>query len=191
LVSDNRYIYDPAEKRVAFRSMLVSQSNTPEAPSSAIGVEMNSQSPLPKLRAEIRLPKLEGSVDVFNYTALDVKLVIEITPKKSPQAPRPPAVQAPTPVPVAAPASGFDWAWLIGAGLVGTAVVIVVATIIEDVITEGAGVADDPASFKAAATVAAEGLAMMGGTAVVLPRAPLPASVEVKTRVELPSSARK
>ncbi len=89
LIDDYRFIYDPAKKQVTFRSMLVSQSTVPNTLSTAIGVEINSSTMTPKLRAEIRLPKLEGSLPPFTYVAMDVKVVIEITPKFQP--PGPPA----------------------------------------------------------------------------------------------------
>ncbi|HEX5656660.1 MAG TPA: LysM domain-containing protein, partial [Polyangiales bacterium] len=73
LVQDTRFIYDPTNKRVVARSMLVSQSRTPNFTAFAIGSEISSNSPLPKLRAEIRLPKLEGFYETFHYTAIDVK----------------------------------------------------------------------------------------------------------------------
>lgn len=161
LVSDNRFIFDPAQKRVTFRSMLVSQSNTPNMPATAIGVEMWSDSPLPKLRGEIRLPKIEGSYNAFRYIALDVKIVLEITPKP-PQLPPPSMQPERQRVPVTQPQEqGAAWRKVIGTGLVITAGVIVVATIVEDFYTLGAGTADDPASFSAAGLALARGLAMI------------------------------
>jgi hypothetical protein len=87
LVNDNRFIFDPKEKRLTYRSMLVTQSTTPNAAATAIGVEMSSNSPIPKLRAEIRIPKLEGAMGSSVYVALDNKIVVEITPKPLPPAP--------------------------------------------------------------------------------------------------------
>jgi hypothetical protein len=184
LVSDNRYIFEPVQKRITFRSMLVSQSNTPNAPSTAIGFEVSSNSPVPKLRAEIRIPKLEGGYGPFNYIALDTKLVIEITPKpQNPRPPGPPGVPQLAPQALARPQSDVDWGWVIGGGLVTAGVVIVVGTIIEDFVTAGAGAADDPVSFSAAAAAMAKGLAMIGGASVILPRAQLPASIEMRTTI--------
>lgn len=163
LVSDNRVIFDPAEKRVTVRSMLVSQSNTPNAPSTAIGVEISSNSPVPKLRAEIRWPKLEGTIEGFLYSALDVKFVIEITPKVQPP-------RAPSPQPIRIEEPSVNWDRVIGTGLIVTAGVIVVATIVEDFLTAGAGVADDAPSFTAAGAALTRGLSMLRGVSA-LPRA--------------------
>jgi hypothetical protein len=160
LVQDTRFIYDPTNKRVTARSMLISQSRTPNMPAFAIGSEISSNSPLPKLRAEIRLPKLEGFYDFFRYTAIDVKIVLEITPKlQRPSGPgggtavtNPVALVVPGVAPKARPnPDDFDaWVFVTGAGLTMTAVGIVTATVVEDFLTGMAGVADDPASFALA-----------------------------------------
>ena len=182
LVQDNRFIFNPADRSVTVRSMLVSQSKTPNTISTAIGVEASSGGPFPKLRAEIRFPKLEGTVDHFIYAAMDVKFVIEITPKL-----QPPAGPSPQPVryapPVAVPQSQTDWGRVIGTGLVATAAAIVVATIVEDFLTAGVGVADDPASFAAASAALLRGLAMIRGAA--LPAAMAPAAVRFGGAVQL------
>jgi LysM repeat protein len=180
LIDDNRFIFDPVKRTVTVRSMLVSQIQTPYAPAigntfgTAVGVEMSSNNPIPKLRAEIRTPWFQGTIGQFLYVAMEVKYVIEITPK-----PGPPAGpgQQPAQVP------GTNWARVIGIGLVTTAIVIVVATVVEDFFTAGFGVADDPASFAVAATTMARGLAMIRGAA--LPAATVPATVTIGTTIQL------
>ena len=207
LIEDSRFIYDPAKKQVTLRSLLVSQSNVPGAVSTAIGVEMNSSTLVPKLRAEIRLPKLQGSLEPFRYVAVDVKIVIEITPKSQPPAsppgallpsPRADQIFGPKPVtgpfhaPMPAPApvhvepgSGTHWNKVIGVGLVAVAGLVVVGTLVEDFFTAGAGAADDPASFALAGASFRQGMAMMAGAAVVLPKARVPANVRQKSTVTL------
>src|SRR5258708_6443447 len=186
LIGDNRFIYDPNKGTVTFRSMLVSQAKAGEmhdsswrignAAATAVGVYMSSNSPIPKLRAEFRFRWLQGTVGSFVYTASEVKLVIEITPK-----PQPPA--GPSPQPVRVPERGTNWGRVIGIGLVVTAGVIVVATIVEDFYTLGAGTADDPASFSAPSALLARGLAMV--RAAALPTASVPAAVTIGVGVEL------
>lgn len=191
LISDNRFIYDPGQKTVTVRSMLVSQSNTPNAPATAVGIEMSSNSPTPKLRAEIRFPKLEGSISGIPYVAVDVKFVIEITPKMPPPLPSPQPVRVPhlapvpSPQPVRVQQPSTNWPKVIGTGLVVTGAVIVVGTIIEDFFTAGAGIADDPVSFAAAAAAFARGMALIRGAAAALPQAMVPASVTVGAAVQL------
>ncbi len=74
----------------------------------------------------------------------------------------------PVKVPVPVPVYEQVWEWLkdsgvkvAGVALLGTAAVVVVGTVIEDVITVGAGMADDPVSFAAAAAMARQGLVMI------------------------------
>jgi hypothetical protein len=191
LIQDSRFIYDPAKKQVTWRSMLVSQSSMPNTVSTAIGVEMNSKSLVPKLRAEIRLPKLEGTLEPFRYVALDVKIVIEITPKADPPRMDSPMQRQPVTQHVPVPQSGWNWNKVIGTGLVVVAGAIVVGTLVEDFFTAGAGVADDPASFALAGASLTRGLAMMRGAvaagagAAVLPQARVPANVQQKSSVML------
>lgn len=168
--------------------MLVSRSGA-DAFATAIRVEVNSGTPVPKLRAEIRLPKLEGHIDQFHYLAMDVKIVLEITPK--PERPRmdsPQPLRRVAPVPVAVPQPGLDWSRIIGVGLVVVAGAVVVGTLVEDFLTAGAGIADDPASFALAGAAFTRGLAMIRGgaaTAALLPVAPVPARVRQVSRITL------
>lgn len=185
LVNDTRLIYDDMGKKLTYRSMLVSQSKTPGTPATAIGVEMNSQSPIPKLRFEIRLPKLEGNVEDFVYVAQGVTIVVEMTP--TPRPPSGPSAQ-PLRVPQTAPVPATNWRRVLGTGLVITAGVVVVATLVEDFFTVGAGIADDPVSFAAAGASFARGMAMIRGAAVLLPRAAIPATAVMTITVTAPGS---
>lgn len=186
LVQDNRFVYDTASKRITVRTMLVSQSNTPYAPATAIGVEMATDSPFPKLRAEIRLPKLEGSIEGWDYIAMDVKFVLLITPKAPPPPPSAQPMRVPVPVPVRVAEPQTNWAKVAGIGLLVVSGAIVIGTIAEDVFTGGAGVADDPASFSAAAAAAARGLAMLRGAALPSAMAPAMVTVGVGLSTEAP-----
>jgi LysM repeat protein len=182
LVSDNRFIFNDQTKAITVRSMLVSKSNTPNTPATAIGIQMDSQTLIPKLRAEIRFPKLEGTIGNFAYGTANLLFIIEITPIP----PRPPLsspqpVRVPVPVPVEEPAT--NWGKVIGVGLVVAAGAIVVGTLVEDFFTAGAGVADDPASFAASAALFARGMTMVRGAATALPRVMAPANVQFGMRV--------
>jgi len=138
LVSDNRFIYDASEKRLTYRSLLVSQSKTPNVPATALGVEMSSNSPIPKLRAEIRIAKLDGSFGGFLYVALDQKLVVEITPK-----PQPPTSTGGSNQPVVTTSSSRvaeasnrsnALAIAIGAGIIVAADLLVLGALVDDFI---------------------------------------------------------
>ncbi len=51
--------------------------------------------------------------------------------------------------------------------LVGAAAVVT-ATVVEDIVTFGAGVADDPASFALAATMTARGITLLRGAQITV-----------------------
>jgi hypothetical protein len=163
--------------------MLVSQSRNPNAIATAVGAEINSKSPIPKLRAEIRWPKAEGSVGIFHYVAHDIKFVVEIEPRAPPTGPQKVSSQQNVQQP-----RETSQAWAIGGtAAVAAAVIVVTATLVEDFLTCGAGLADDPATFGLASTMLLRGLTLMGVTNSLLPAAATPARVQATATVELPS----
>ena len=68
----------------------------------------------------------------------------------------------PVPIPSAKPIPKRSpgWDYLLGSALVAGAGVIIVATIVEDIITAGIGVADDAPSFAAAAAMFTSGIVL-------------------------------
>jgi LysM domain-containing protein len=176
LINDTRLIYDSRENKLTYRAMLVTKSSTPNAPAMAMGMQIDSMSPVPKLRFEFRFPKLQGSLPLFNYSAIDIKIVVELTPKREDE-PRNTA----QPARIAQPAT--NWQRVLGTGLLVTAGALVVGTLVEDFFTAGAGIADDAPSFAAAAGAVARGLQMIRG-AVLLPAAATAAAVSLSVRFE-------
>jgi len=160
LMSEHEIQYDAKAGTVKLGSMLVSKSTTPNLPSFASGIEMSASSPIPKLKFEIRYPKLKGYIQGFSYVAMGVKYVIELTPTAPPPPSRTPVTTAPTASMVAKTAGGV---------IIFAAGVVIVATIVEDFMTLGAGVADDPASFAAAGGMTALGRGLWAGR-IALPR---------------------
>lgn len=183
LVGETGLAYDDKTRSLTVSSMLVSQSTTPNAPSTAVGVVMNSQSPMPKLRFEVQYPKLEGSIGAFRYVAVDVKMVIELTPKATGSTPRAERLQ-----PVRHTEPRVDWGRVAGIGLIVLGTGIVVGTLVEDFFTAGVGIADDPASFAAAGASFARGVALLRAGSVVLPTAATAASFKLTVRM-LPAAA--
>lgn len=167
LVTDTRLIYDSKENKLTYRSMLVTQSGGSNAWATAVGVQADSSSPIPKLRFEFRVPKLQGSLTEYLYTALGVTIIVELTPKPD----QAPLARDPRPAPSLAPST--NWGRVFGTGLVIVAGAIVVGTIIEDFLTLGVGTADDLASFAAAGSLFTAGVRMMNA----LPATAIPASV--------------
>jgi hypothetical protein len=173
LVNDCRLVYDSSQNTLTYRSMLVSQSSAANGVASAVGIQTDMQNPIPKLRFEFRFPKLSGAIPPFHYSAVDVKIVVELSPDtpapvgSSPQEPR------------ALPRS---WDRLIGAGIIAGAVVLVAGTLIEDFFTAGGGVVDDPASFAAASAGIMRGLRLLRAS-TVLPAAALPTALPLSVRL--------
>ena len=181
LLTDTKLTYDSASNTMSYRSMLVSQSNMPGAVPTAVGLQIDSNSPIPKLRFEFILPKVEGTIANYAFVGLHVKVVVELTPKPEQSAPSEQRGRAPEFAPVPGPAR--HWNYVAAGGLALAATAIVVGTLVEDFVTAGAGVADDPVSFAAAAYYVARALQHMR-TAVV-PAAAVPALVNISVRLEM------
>ena len=154
LVSNTSVAYDASSNRISFKNTMIIESPFASAPKTAIGVKVASDKPVPVLVGEIIYPELGGRIGSNGYLAQSVKIVIEIEPEAPPPVLRPVPVQEPQPVRLPAPQPERDWIWYgIAAGAIVAATAIVVGTIVEDFVTLGAGVADDPASFAAAAAI--------------------------------------
>jgi hypothetical protein len=125
-----------------------------------------------------------GNIEGFLYTALDQKLVVEITPK-----PQPPVGPSKQPVVTAHSSRAPETnnrsnalAIAIGAGIIVAADLLVVAALVDDFIPI-VGVADDIAAFSLAGAMVAEGLALMGASGAGLPKASSPAYVKAQVSV--------
>ena len=127
---------------------------------------------MPTYTTTITYPEIKGKLNEFAYSAVGYSVAIKM--EKIPEAYKrvPVHVPAPQRVPVKAPprSGGMDWAYAAGALLLIGAAAIVVATVVEDVITLGAGLADDPASFAAAAAMTARGMTLLRGGQVAATR---------------------
>lgn len=177
LISETDLSYDSSKNKLTLGSKLVSKSATPNVATSAVGIELSSNSLTPKLQFEITLPLLKGKINQFNYLAEKVTYLLEVTPK------------------VDGTDRGMDnntnpvlvrrnqWDKIFAVGLISAASIIVVATVIEDYLTLGAGVADDPASFALAAGMSARGVALWSSTQMIAQRVIIPATVRLTTSV--------
>ncbi|XQW86451.1 LysM peptidoglycan-binding domain-containing protein [Thalassotalea piscium] len=176
LLGETKLAFDEKTKKLTLGSKIISKSSTPNAPSSAVGIELSSNSPIPKLKYEIRLPQLKGKINQFNYVAEKVTFILEVTfttgGDTGTYAPR-------TPQPDSSP----SWDKVLAVGLFATATVIVVGTLIEDYVTLGAGTVDDPASFAAAAGLTARGSLLWATANTVVITATLPAIFKFSTSI--------
>jgi hypothetical protein len=89
-------------------------------------------------------------------------------PHPGPATPYPAPGPQPYPRPEPQPEAPTDWEILVGGALIGAALAVIVVTIVEDVVTLGAGVADDPASGLVAAGMATRGWTMVRHAPVVV-----------------------
>jgi hypothetical protein len=186
LIAEQKFGFEPTTKKVTLSSMLISQSNVPNTVAMAIGTELSSDSPLPKLKAEIKLPTLQGTISGFEYVAVDVSIALELTPRPPLTSPQSLSVEkagSRVAAPATAPAVN-PWVVALGAGIVAGCAVVIVANLVEDVATGGLGLANDPLVFSATGVALARGLAMMGVAATAgLPKSSSPARVELRTTV--------
>ncbi|WDE11410.1 hypothetical protein [Thalassomonas haliotis] len=72
--------YEQNTGKVTIGMNLISKSKPPNIPTTAIGITSDSQSPIPRVKYEIKLPELKGSVGNFNYVAANISIAIEVTP---------------------------------------------------------------------------------------------------------------
>lgn len=114
-------------------------------------VTLNPITGQPIYTVSIKFPEIKGKLGRQLYLASQYQVDIEITNETSIQGQGAAVVPVSSPVVIAAKHQSNDWAYAIGAALIVGAVVIVVATIAEDIITLGVGIADDAASFALAA----------------------------------------
>ncbi|TAA48555.1 LysM peptidoglycan-binding domain-containing protein [Corallincola spongiicola] len=179
LMSETKLAFDSSKNSLTLGSKLVSRSTTPNVPTTAVGIELSSDSPVPKLQFEITFPQLKGTINQFHYLAQKVTFVLEVTPRTDGSDRGTDNRHSPQHAPV----NGNQWDKIFAIGLFTAATVVVVATVIEDYLTLGAGVADDPASFALAAGMSARGAVLWSSTQMVAQRVVLPAMVRLTTSV--------
>jgi len=155
LISETQLGFNSKTNEVTFECGITHQSNQPYSPKIKVAMGISSKTGLPVLKGGITAPDIHGKVDEHLYLANDLGIEVEITP-------RPPKAKPHLiPVPPSAkpvPEASSDWDYLLATSLVAGAAVIVVATIVEDIVTLGAGLADDVPSFAAASAMFASGM---------------------------------
>jgi hypothetical protein len=162
LFGETKVLWDQKNNKITYQSLMVSNSTTPDAPSTALGIEVASDKSVPVLRAEIRYPRLSGYVKGNFYTAMDVRVVIELEPKVPPVAKGPDELTFDNrqafdhrQVPVTYPGhsnSGDSGAWW----LIGTGAAILAGTLITDLCI--VGVIDDFITIPTALSMIGRGV---------------------------------
>jgi LysM repeat protein len=156
LISENKIGYNPVTNQVTFESGLTSHANVPGALRTTAAAGVSTTTGLPSLKASIKAPTYKGSLNRHLFVAQNLAIEIEITPR--PPSARPEPVPVPSARPVPKPNPG-GWEYLVAGALIAGAGVLIVATIAEDIVTAGAGIADDVPSFAAASVMFATGMA--------------------------------
>ena len=171
LVTNTQVGINERTGEITFEAGITSHANHPNALSTTAAAGVSTTTGLPVLKGKITAPSIRGHVNNHQYLTHDLEIEIEITPRSSTA--RPQVAPEPVPAPQSAqPRSSWDntWDYLAGGALVVGAGVLIVATLGEDILTGGVGVADDPASFAAASAMFAGGIALFkqvsGGTPI-------------------------
>jgi hypothetical protein len=170
LVSEFQLGINQKTKQIDFSSGVTINSGGPYATKHQAMVSINPLTGMPTYTTTITYPEIKGKLNEYVFCAVGYSVSIKI--EKLPGTLRRIPVHVPVPQRVSAKAParswGADWAYAAGALLLVGAAAVVIATVVEDVITIGAGLADDPVSFAAAAAMAARGVALLrGGQATV------------------------
>jgi LysM repeat protein len=156
LISENKIGYNPITNEVTFESGLTSHANVPGALRTTAAAGLSTTTGLPSLKASIKAPTYKGSLNRHVFVAQNLAIEIEITPRPPSARPEPVPVPSARPVPMPNPGG---WEYLVASALIVGAGVLIVATIAEDIVTAGAGIADDVPSFAAASVMFATGMA--------------------------------
>jgi LysM repeat protein len=158
LVTGSEIGFNPKTNEVNFEFGITSHASHPSALSTKLSAGISSKTGTPCFKGNIIAPSIKGVIDGNVYVTNDLNVEIEISA-------RPPSAKpklVPVPIPSAKPIQQRKegWDYLLGGALVAGAGIIIVATLAEDIVTLGAGVADDVPSFALASAMFASGIAM-------------------------------
>ncbi|MET1255922.1 hypothetical protein [Aliikangiella maris] len=167
LVTNSQSGYNAKTNEITLEMGITTHSNVPYSPKTTVAAGVSSKTGLPVLKGNIEAPEIKGKLGDFHYVTGNLAFAIEITPRPPTAKPQPVPVPAPSAKPVPQ-RDGCDYLW--GSLLIAGAGLLIVATIAEDVVTLGVGVADDVPSFAAAAAMFAGGVMLFkpvnGGTPI-------------------------
>ena len=166
LVGDAKFKFNPKTGTVSFENGLTIHSNHPYVPSASVSMGVSATTGLPVAKASVKAPTIRGRINHYVYLSTDFSFSIEMTPLRRPRQPQRPQLRPElAPQPSQRPGLGV----VIGVALLLGVVILVTATIGEDIVTGGGGLADDPASFAAAAAMAHRGWALLRSGAAMVP----------------------
>lgn len=170
LVSEYQLGINEKTGQIDFSCGVTMHSGIPFSPKYQAKISLNPLTGTPKYTTTVSYPEIKGKLADYFYTATGYSVVIEIEKQLRPrrQLPIPVAVRQTVPARAPVKNGGPDWTYVSGVLLLVGAVVVVTATVVEDIITLGAGAADDPASFALAGTMTARGMMLLRGAPVTI-----------------------
>jgi LysM repeat protein len=148
LLSDFTIGLNPKSKEISFESQITVNSGESYQQTWSTKVTLDPITGQPIYTVSIKFPEIKGRLGNQAYLASQYQIDIEIS-KDEVRGKQNNLV--PVPVTVVKHSSSNGWVYGIATALVVGAVVIIIATIAEDIITLGLGIADDAVSFALAA----------------------------------------
>lgn len=152
LVIHNQISWDPRNNGISFENGITINSDFHFMPSFKIAAAASTSTGLPTIKAEGIFPPIRGKVNEHLYLTSNFSVIIEITPRP------PDLIRAPRPVEVPVHRTiprrqNESTKYFVAAGLLLGATALVIATIVEDIVTSGVGVWNDAASFATASAM--------------------------------------
>lgn len=154
--------WDVKTKKMKIETGFSIRANNPHAPEIGLSTIICDKTMLPGVKGSLKYPPLKGTADGFLYITSDFAIEVEICPLPVSAKPKPIPVRVYQPVSTPV----INWDYVFAGALIVGAGVIIVATVAEDIVTLGAGVADDPVSFAAAAAMVTRGATLWRGATV-------------------------
>jgi hypothetical protein len=150
LLNNVGFKFDPKTKNLTLTGGIASQSNIKDAPTIKLQAATNSKGGQ-VLKGSATYDVVKGGSQTFSFVGQDVGFEIELSASGVAELPK----TQPVASPVAQPSATNDWvsdAAMVGGAVLLTAgaIGLITVTLVEDVATLGAGVADDPLTFAVA-----------------------------------------
>ncbi len=172
LTSESKVGFNNTTKEISFECGMTMQANCKSAPVVGTAIGISSNTGLPALKASIKFPPFQGEISTHFFASNDFTAELEVTPKTPATAPGPVPSALNIPQPATVP-SALDspkvapnlsenrfvkgWVYYEGITFIVGSLIVVGATLGEDIATFGVGLWNDIPSFATAAGMFAIG----------------------------------